>query len=108
MIENACYTIFTSIHESEDSLMLASNIFALIWFVSVIGIFVFFISALINLIQGRPAKEDGKKILIFFVLSIVFLTIFGIIYDNETEEYRENELDNPTHHQHDSDHHRQD
>lgn len=65
--------------------MLASDIFALAWFVSVIGIFVFAVSAIINLFRRRSSKEDWKKAFIFFILSAILLVIFGLTFEREQE-----------------------
>jgi magnesium-transporting ATPase (P-type) len=60
--------------------MTASDLLALIWFISVIGIFIFTISAIINLFRKQSSKGDWKKVLVFFILSTVFLILFGLVH----------------------------
>ncbi|HZK23156.1 MAG TPA: hypothetical protein VFC62_03530 [Atopostipes sp.] len=51
---------------------------ALIWFVCSIGAGLFALSAILNHLRGKVAKEDWKKALFFFILSAIFLGLFSM------------------------------
>lgn len=86
--------------------MLASNLFGLAWLLSVIGIFTFVVSAIINLFKRRHSKEDWKRSLIFLVLSVIFLFMIGVTYGREQKATGEEGSVETIHQEHhDSEHH---
>jgi len=58
--------------------MAATDLFLLITLISMLGIAVFVLSAIINLFKGRSSKNDWKRAFIFFGLTILFFILFGI------------------------------
>lgn len=50
---------------------------ALMWFISVIGIIVFALSAVVNYFRKQTTKEDWKKSLFFLILSVILLVLFS-------------------------------
>jgi len=58
--------------------MAATDLFLLITLISMLGIAVFVLSAIINLFQSRSSKNDWKRAIIFFGLTIFFFILFGI------------------------------
>lgn len=58
--------------------MMASDLFLLLMLISLLGVGIFVLSALVNLVRRQPVKEEWKRALIFFTLAFVSFILFGL------------------------------
>lgn len=58
--------------------MTSTDIFLMITLISILGIIIFTLFAIINFLRRNPSKDEWKKAFFFLGLSIVFFVLFGI------------------------------
>lgn len=55
-----------------------TDIFLLVFLISVMGAFIFAISAIITFIKRKKSKDEWNKMFVFLILGVISFVLFGL------------------------------
>lgn len=55
-----------------------TDIYLLIFLITILGVFIFSIFGLISILKKEPANEEWQKVVLFIIIGIVSFILFGL------------------------------